>query len=126
MIESIWNHIEIGKVVLRLRPFEWVAKRLKEGKIEHTAFADLVDGKQRINALVSYINCEFSDLSGIYWSDLSENAKRRFLGYRGISYVELEEKTTDKETIAAFLAINFTGVPMSEKHIKYVQSIKTK
>jgi hypothetical protein len=124
LINSIWNHIEIGKVVLRLRPFHWVTERINDGKIEHTAFADLVDGKQRVNALVSYIKGEFSDMEGIYWQDLSENAKRQFLSYRGVTYVELDEKTSDKETLAAFLAINFTGTPMSKKHIQYVQKIK--
>ncbi|MEO6302534.1 MAG: DUF262 domain-containing protein [Bacteroidia bacterium] len=124
LIESIWNNIEIGKVVLRQRSFNWVQKRIKEGKIEHTAFADLVDGKQRINALVSYIKGEFCDLSGNYWYDLSEGAKRKFMSYRNVSYVELEAEATDSDTISTFLSINFTGVPMSRDHIKFVQSIK--
>lgn len=126
LIESIWNNIEIGKIVLRLRSFEWVEKRINEGKLEHTAFMDLIDGKQRINALVSYINGEFADLNGLYWKDLSTQCQGQFLGYRNISYVELDEKTTDAETLETFLAINFTGVPMSKEHLKFVQSINIK
>jgi uncharacterized protein with ParB-like and HNH nuclease domain len=124
LIMSIWNQIEIGKVVIRKRNYNWVINRLKAGKKEHTAFADLVDGKQRVNAIVSYIKGEFSDMNGIYWYDLSENAKRKFLSYRNVMLVEMDDKTSDADVLAAFLAINFTGVPMSMEHIKFVQSIK--
>lgn len=124
LIESIWNNIEIGKVVVRARKFAWVQKRIKEGKIEHTAYFDLVDGKQRVNALLSFIKGEFADANGVSWNELSESTKRRFLSYRNVSYIELDENTSDSETIACFLAINFTGVPMSKKHIEFVQSIK--
>ena len=124
LIESIWNNIEIGKVVLRTRKYEWVQKRINQGKIDHTAYFDLIDGKQRVSALLSYIRGEYSDLSGNYWNDLAELVKRRFMSYRNVSYIELDEQATDSETIETFLAINFTGVPMSREHIKFVQSIK--
>lgn len=124
LIMSIWNQIEIGKVVVRKRSYNWVEKRLKEGKIEHTAFADLVDGKQRVNAILSYIRGEFADLNGIYWYDLSESAKRKFMSYRNVTLVQMDENSSDADVLKTFLAINFTGVPMSMEHIKFVQSIK--
>jgi hypothetical protein len=124
LIESIYNQIEIGKVVLRKRSFDWVEKRVKAGKFEHTAFADLVDGKQRVNALVEFISGKFEDLHGNYFDDLSMSAKRKFMSYRQVTFLELDENSTDADTLKAFLAINFTGVPMSKEHIAYVQSIK--
>lgn len=126
LIMSIWNNIEIGKFVFRLRKYDWVMKRMKAGKIKGTAFADLVDGKQRVNAIVSYIKGDFADLNGVYFKDLSESAKRRFMNYNSLSYIELPTETTDAETLQTFLAINFAGVPMSMEHIQFVQSIKIK
>jgi hypothetical protein len=41
-----------------------------------------------------------------------------------MSYIELDENSTDKDVLSVFLAINFTGVPMSKEHIEYVKSIK--
>lgn len=124
LIESIYNHVEIGKFVFRKRSFDWVEKRIKAGKIEHTAFADLVDGKQRYSAIVEFVEGKFPDLHGNYFNDLSGEAQRQFKGYRHLTYVELDEKTTDEDTLAVFLAINFTGVPMSKEHIDYVRTIK--
>lgn len=124
LIESIYNHVEIGKFVFRKRSFSWVEKRINGGKIEHTAFADLVDGKQRYTTLVDFVEGKFPDLHGNYFNDLSGQAQRQFRGYRHLTYVELDEHTTDADTLAVFLAINFTGVPMSKDHIDYVRTIK--
>lgn len=124
LIESIYNNVEIGKFVLRKRSFNWVEQRIKEGKIEHTAFSDLVDGKQRYTSLVGFYLNEFPDMSGNYFSDLSETAQRRFTAYRQLTYIQLDENSTDKDALAVFLAINFAGVPMSKEHIEYVKSIK--
>jgi len=124
LIESIYNHVEIGKFVFRRRSWDWVESRIKEGKFEHTAFADLVDGKQRFNALWEFYNDKFPDLHGNLYSDLSSEAQHIFLSYRQLFYVELDEDTTDKDALRVFLAINFTGVPMSKEHIDYVRSIR--
>lgn len=124
LIESIYNNVEIGKFVVRKRSFKWVEQRVKEGKIANTAFNDLVDGKQRFTAIVGFINNEFPDMYENYFNDLSEKSKRKFISYRHLTYVELDENATDKDTLSVFLAINFTGVPMSKEHIEYVKSIK--
>ena len=41
-----------------------------------------------------------------------------------LSLLIMEEGTTDDEAIAAFLNVNFTGVPMSKEHIEYVKEIQ--
>lgn len=124
LIESIYNNVDIGKFVFRVRPFDWVEKRIKAGQLEGTGFSDLIDGKQRSNAIVGFINNEFTDLAGNYYSELSTVAQQTFMGYMNLTYVEMSESTTDKEVLAQFLAINFTGVPMSQEHIDYVKSIE--
>lgn len=124
LIDSIYNNIEIGKFVLRIRDLGWVKKRVDEGKLEHTAFKDLVDGKQRFNTILEFVQNKFKDSNGNFYSDLSGRAQRQFVGYRKLTYVELDEKSSDQDVLNTFLAINFTGVPMSKEHILFVQSIQ--
>jgi hypothetical protein len=124
LIESVYNNVEIGKFVFRKRSYDWVEARMNAKKYEHTAFADLVDGKQRFTALMEFFSDKFPDMSGNYFSDLSNAAQRHFKNYRHLTFVQLDEKASDKDTLATFLAINFSGVPMSIDHINYVKSIK--
>lgn len=124
LIDSIYNHIEIGKIIVRLRSWKWVENRIKQGVVEHTTFKQIVDGKQRCNAILGFINNEFSDNYGNYWDDLSSKAQRNFFSFRQITYGELGETSTDKDVLNTFLCINHTGKPMSKEHIDYVKSIK--
>ena len=104
----------------------WVENRIKSGNLEHTAFMDLIDGKQRFTAIYEFITNAFPDLHGNYYDDFSDKAKVRFRRYDNITYIEMNEDTKDKDVIEQFLAINFTGVPMSRVHIEFVKSIKVK
>jgi hypothetical protein len=122
LIHSIYNNIDIGKVVIRKRSYSWVKNRVSEGKIG--AFKDIVDGKQRLNAILDFINNKFSDKDGHYYSDFSEIAKSQFFNFNSIGYGELGESASDKDVKSVFLGINFTGTPVSEEHIEFVKSIK--
>ncbi len=122
LIESIINGIEIGKIVLRKRSFEWVEKQIKNGNLE-VSFKDVVDGKQRLNALLGFLNNEFCDIRGNYWEDYSQQAKHSFLSFMGITFGEMGENATDEDVKATFLGVNFTGVPMSQDHIEFVKNI---
>jgi hypothetical protein len=124
LIDSIYNHLDIGKVVIRKRSFEWVREQIKLGK--PAAFKDIVDGKQRLNAIISFIRGDFADSNGFYWDDLSINAQREFTNFQGVSYGEIEEGATDEDVKNIFLGINFTGVQMSQEHIDFVKSINLK
>lgn len=126
LIESIYNYIDIGKIIVRLRSWEYIEKRFNEGKFENTAFVDVVDGKQRLNAILGFVNNEFPDLHGNYWDDLSERAKRRFEDFLQVAYGEIGETATDEDVLNVFLNINFTGVQMSQEHLDYVKSINLK
>lgn len=128
LIESIYNNIDIGKIVLRCRSFKWVEDRINAGILENTTFKDIVDGKQRVLTMLSFIKNEFPDLHNNYYRDLSRTSQRNFLSYRNVVYVELPEDISDKDVLRTFLAINHTGVPQSEEHINFVKEIfiKTK
>ena len=124
LIESIYNNVDIGKIVVRSRSYEWVKAKAAKGKV--TGFKDVVDGKQRLNAIIGFIKGEFKDKNGYYWDDLSESAKRKFENFHSVAYGELGENATDEDVKAVFLGVNFTGVQMSQEHINFVKSIQLK
>lgn len=122
LIDSIYNSLDIGKIIVRKRGYNWPVERAKQGK--ETAFKDIVDGKQRLNAIISFVKGDFCDSEGFYWEDLSSNAKRHFFGFSAVSYGEIEEGATDEDVKAIFLGVNFTGVQMSQEHIDFVKNIR--
>lgn len=121
LIESIYQGIDIGKIVIRKRSFKFVEDRIKDSKVPF--FKEIVDGKQRLNAIVKFIAGEYPDLYDNYWDDLSLNAKNKFLNYLAFSYAEIGETATDDDVKKIFLNINFSGKQMTQDHIDYVKSI---
>lgn len=121
LIDSIYNWIEIGKFVFRYKSWNQLSKEMiAEG---HAYNYECIDGKQRMNTIIDFVQNTFKDNDGNYWSELSGEAHRRFLNYNRLAYGKLDEGTTDEMVISTFLNLNFTGTPMSVEHIKYVQSI---
>jgi len=124
-IESIYQSINCGMIIVRERSTKWVEEQINNGNKE-VSYSDIVDGKQRVGALVEFVLDGYTDLHGNYFSDLSEKAKVKFCNSMVLTYAELGENATDEDTISAFLGVNFTGVPMSKEHIEYVQKIQNK
>lgn len=124
-IESIYQSINCGMVIVRERSTKWIEEQINNGNKE-VSYSDIVDGKQRIGALVEFVLDGYTDLHGNYFSDLSEKAKVKFCNSMALTYAELGENATDDDVIAAFLGVNFTGVPMTQEHIDYVKSIQSK
>lgn len=122
LIESIYNNLEIGKILVRRRSYNWVKKRVEEGK--EAAFTDIVDGKQRCSTILDFLQNKFPDMHGHYWDDLSGYAQNRFYDYNGFAFGMLGEEATDKDVLNSFLNVNFTGVQLSQEHLDYVKSIK--
>jgi hypothetical protein len=122
LIDSIYNWIEIGKVLIRRNSWERFEKEREETGEGHGR--DCVDGKQRLCTIIEFVQNKFPDSKGNYWNDLSPKAQRRFLNYDMISSGELSEKATDQDVIDSFLTLNFTGVQMSREHIDYVRSFR--
>lgn len=125
LIESIYQSINCGLVIVRKHSWDWVEKEIANGNTE-VAFNDIVDGKQRMHTLARFVNDEFPDLHGNYYSDLSTQAQHFFMDSNAIQYATFSDKTTDDQIIQAFLNVNFTGVPMSQEHIDYVKEIQKK
>jgi hypothetical protein len=118
LMESIYQEIDCGKIIIKKNEVNLVLKS------QDMAFNDIVDGKQRMNALRGFINNEFPDLQGNYYSDFSTIARRDFQNRKPFAYAEISDTATDQQVIKQFLKVNFTGVPQSIEHIEFVKSLQ--
>lgn len=125
LIDSIYNRIGIGRIVIKKNNYTKVMKIYNSGDKEIGLY-DIVDGKQRLNAIQEFVNDKITDSYGNYFSDLSKEAQNEFYNYMGLSYYQLPENCTDEEVLHEFLSVNFTGIQMSKEHIEFVKSIKLK
>lgn len=121
LIDSIYNYVDCGKILIRNRGWRELEKLEKEG--HELAWKDIVDGKQRLNAVKAFMDNEFADSSGNYFKDLSTVAQRKLTSNQLFSYSELPENTPDDTVIRQFLKLNFAGVPQSKEHLEYVKSL---
>jgi len=108
LIDSIFNNITIGLFVLAKRPFEAYSKMY-----------EVIDGKQRLTALVEFYEDRFP-YKGVYYSQLSFRDRIHFDQY-GISLGIMSEDSTEKEKYAAFLAVNTFGKVMDQEHLNSVR-----
>lgn len=115
LIESIYLGLNCGDVVLKYND--------DDRAVEVGAEMDVVDGKQRIHAIIEFFNNEFPDMHGNYFKDFSKVAQRMFKNRKAMHIFMLREKCSDEKVKRAFLNVNFTGVPMSKEHIEFVKSI---
>lgn len=122
LIDSIYNGIGCGMVLVRLHSWAELEKLVKSGEKE-ISFIDIVDGKQRMDAIRGFINNEYTDSYGNYFADLSSNAQNDFSRHQLFSFAEMTESTTDDEVLFQFLKVNHAGKPQSKEHIDYVMSL---
>lgn len=121
LIESIYNNVDCGKILVRNRGWDELRKLQKDG--HELAWKDVVDGKQRINTVWEFMNDGFTDVNGNYYSDFSKMAQHKFTDHQLFSYSELSENTLDDVVLRQFLRLNFTGVAQSKEHIEFVKSL---
>lgn len=121
LIDSIYAGAECGKIILRKREYSELEALYKKGERE-LYFSDIVDGKQRLNALRGFVNDEYTDSNGDHFSDLSDSAQNMF--YRSMCFVYVEMRNaTDAQVISQFLKTNHLGRPQSREHIEFVMRI---
>lgn len=104
LIDSIFNHVEIGKFVFidrgALNPYE------------------ILDGKQRLRTLCDYYEDRFK-YNGCYYSDLCKDDQYHFRDYP-VSVAELPSLTKE-QTLRYFLMLNTTGKQMSKEQLNKVR-----
>lgn len=118
LLNSIYNNCDCGKILVRNYSYKELQDKFNNGETE-LFWYDVIDGKQRLTAIIKFINNEYPDSFGNYFKDFSDIAQHMFLNHQLFSYGEMEG-VTDEEVLEQFLKINVAGVPQSENHIKTV------
>lgn len=115
LIDSIFKGVDIGK-------FSFVKHSYSH--YEDTGFLyTILDGKQRLSALLDFIECRFT-YRGKYYNELSPKDRNHFDNFP----ISRGEVTTDdlEEMIDYFLILNTTGKVVGEDHLNKVKELKTK
>jgi len=108
LIDSIFRGSDIGKFVFVKREYP------------HAKY--VIDGKQRINAIMGYMLGEYS-YRGVYYRELGYMDRMAF-DRHGIQFGEIkDDDLTDQDLAKIFLTLNSAGVPQTEEHLKHVQGI---
>jgi uncharacterized protein with ParB-like and HNH nuclease domain len=122
LIDAMYNYTDIGKFVVVRNSYERLEDLIKKGFKKGLAFHELVDGKQRLNAIVEFMLDKFTDSNNKYYSELDLVHKRKLWSYNKCTIAILENATPD-QIKRAFLNVNHTGKPMSREHIEFVKSL---
>lgn len=108
LIDSIFRGSDIGKFVMVKREFPFARY--------------VIDGKQRINAIIGYMLGEYS-YKGVYYRELSYRDRMSFDRHQ-IQFGEIKDNDiTEKDLANIFLTLNTAGVPQTEEHLKHVKGI---
>lgn len=122
LIHSIYENIECGKILVCSKEFDEIEEMYEKGERE-LSFFDIVDGKQRLNAILKFLTNEYPDKNGNYWKDFSRRAQRKFEDSQSFTFCELI-KATDKQVLTQFLKLNFTGIPQSKEHLEFIKGLR--
>lgn len=121
LIESMYMKHNIGQIIFKKYEYNYIEEQIKNGNYE-VAFNDIVDGKQRLGAIVEFINNKIPDFDGNYYGYLSGKAQGDFLNSMNVSFTYILSDDP-KDILAQFLKVNIEGVPQSPEHIDYVKSL---
>jgi hypothetical protein len=114
LIRSVFNRSDIGKFIF----LEY------HDKMEY----EVVDGKQRLRALMDYYENRF-EFEGKTYQQLSWYDKHAF-GDLNVQITELDENyITESDILWLFLSVNAAGVPQTEDHLakinqQYLEALK--
>jgi len=109
LIKSIFEGCDIGK-------FIFINKPHPENRLE------VLDGKQRLSAIMGYIEGYFK-YKGFFFHELSRADQRAFKSLM-IQSIELDgDRTSKKEILKLFLTVNHAGVPQTAGHIAKIQEM---
>lgn len=122
LIDAIYNYSDIGKFVVARRSYEYLEMKIKQGYTKGLSFHELIDGKQRINAIVEFMQDKFHDSNGKYYSEFDQHAKCKFTQYNKCT-IAIIEHATPAQIKRAFLNVNHTGKAMSSEHIEMIKDL---
>jgi uncharacterized protein with ParB-like and HNH nuclease domain len=85
---------------------------------------EIIDGKQRINAICSFMRNEFS-VHNYYYKDMEGFNRSSVLGRLKVNmyYSYSDSPISDIQKIKLFQLINFAGVPQEKKHLENLNKL---
>jgi hypothetical protein len=122
LIESLYLGVDCGTILVKPYSYHYVEKLVKNGETE-LAWKDVIDGKQRLHALLDFLDGKFKDIHGNFWGDLSAIAQNKIMSSQQFKYVQLPEDSSDEIVLKQFLRLNYAGVPQSKDHLKTVSQM---
>lgn len=90
----------------------------------------IIDGKQRLNALLSFYNNKYTIVledKEYFYNDLPKDYQQAIKGFyvdANRVYDKIGEPVKDEDKIDWFLAINYAGTPQDENYLKDLQQLK--
>lgn len=122
LIDAMYNYSDIGKFVVVRNGYDHLQMMIKMGHTKGLSFHELVDGKQRLNAIIEFMQDKFKDSNDMLYSEMSNIAKRMFRSYNKCT-IAILDNATPEVIQRAFLNVNHTGKAMSKEHIDFIKSL---
>jgi hypothetical protein len=113
LIDSIFNNIDIGK-------FVFIMLKWEEHPLNY--LYEVLDGKQRINAVTEFYENRFT-YNGLFFNQLSKWEQWHFKEYH-VNVAEISNITREQK-IRYFLTLNVSGKVMDKEHLKKVENMLT-
>ena len=111
LIESVMLERNIDSFIFVKYPFE-----------KYKGRNEILDGKQRLNALVEFYTSQYP-YKGRFYHQLSARDRNRFESLR-ITYGQMDgERMSRAELLSMFLETNTGGVPQTEEHLEKVRTL---
>jgi hypothetical protein len=114
LIDSIFNNVDIGKFTFIKLPFDPSPKAFQY---------EILDGKQRLQALVDYTESRF-DYKGKKFRELHPMDKHKIESYMVV--MSEAENLTFEQKCQYFVKLNTTGKPQSKEHLDKVMKMMRK
>jgi hypothetical protein len=110
LIDSIFNDIEIGRIVLMKRPYEDRRNHMYE----------MIDGKQRLTTLLEFYEDRF-EYKGLKFSQMHPADQGHF-GQKQMAVIEAPEMS-EQEILEYFIRVNTSGRPVNPEHLDKVKNM---
>ncbi len=125
----VWELYQSRELIMsillrRFIPHISVIQRINKYNINGGDIYDIIDGKQRLNAMQSFFNNEFTlllDGEEFYFNELPEDYKSVIGGHHIMAFIIYDEPNidiTDQEKIDWFRMINFGGTAQDLNHLE--------
>lgn len=111
LVDSIMCNVDIGK-------FTFVSLSYEEGHKRDDRFYEILDGKQRIQAIIDFYEDRFL-YNGLKFSELSVKDQQVFMSH-AIAYCELENLNRE-QILRTFIKLNTTGKVMDAMHLDKIK-----